>query len=111
MVVEGIDDEGASPGGAVRLMLPAQASRMVTAEELETGEGEGLSGALGDGTGRWRLIVTADRPIVVMNLLANSSTGAMTNLSTGPVAATDGEDGATTVHACGVVPVNVGPGP
>ena len=51
VTVEGIDDDGASPGGAVRLTLPARASRMVTAEELETGEGEGLSGSLGDGAG------------------------------------------------------------
>ena len=53
VTVEGIDDTGASPGGAVRLTLAAGASRLVTAEELETGDGEGLSGSLGDGSGRW----------------------------------------------------------
>ena len=104
VTIEGIDDDGASPGGAVRLSLPARASRMVTAEELETGDGEGLSGALGDGAGRWRLVVTADRPIAVMNLLASSSSGAMTNLSSGPVAAVDGGDGAATIHAVGLFP-------
>ena len=104
VTIEGIDDDGASPGGAVRLSLPARASRMVTAEELETGDGEGLSGALGDGAGRWRLVVTADRPIEVMNLLASSSSGAMTNLSSGPVAAVDGGDGAATIHAVGLFP-------
>ena len=104
VTIEGIDDDGASPGGAVRLSLPARASRMVTAEELETGDGEGLSGALGDGAGRWRLVVTADRPIEVMNLLASSSSGAMSNLSSGPVAAVDGGDGATTIHAVGLFP-------
>ena len=104
VTVEGIDDEGASPGGAVRLTLPAQASRMVTASELETGDGEGLSGALGDGSGRWRLVVTADRPIAVMNLLVSSSSGAMSNLSSGPVAAVDGGDGATTIHTVGLFP-------
>ena len=104
VTIEGIDDDGASPGGAVRLSLPARASRMVTAEELETGDGEGLSGALGDGAGRWRLVVTADRPIAVMNLLASSSSGAMSNLSSGPVAAVDGGDGAATIHAVGLFP-------
>ena len=104
VTIEGIDDDGASPGGAVRLTLAAGASRMVTAEELETGDGEGLSGALGDGAGRWRLVVTADRPIEVMNLLVSSSSGAMSNLSSGPVAAVDGGDGATTIHAVGLFP-------
>ena len=104
VTVEGIDDTGASPGGAVRLTLAAGASRLVTADELETGDGDGLSGSLGDGSGRWRLVVTADRPIVVMNLLASSSSGAMSNLSSGPVAAVDGGDGATTVHAVGLFP-------
>ena len=104
VTIEGLDDRGVSPGGAVRLSLPPQASRMVTADELESGEGDGLSGAIGDGTGRWRLLVSADRPIQVMNLLASSSTGAMTNLSAGPVAATDGDDGATTVHTVDLFP-------
>ena len=104
VTVEGIDDTGASPGGAVRLTLAAGASRLVAADELETGDGDGLSGSLGDGSGRWRLIVTADRPIMVMNLLASSSSGAMSNLSSGPVAAVDGGDGATTVHAVGLFP-------
>ena len=48
--------------------------------------------------------MTADRPIAVMNLLASSSSGAMSNLSSGPVAAVDGGDGATTVHAVGLFP-------
>ena len=104
VTIEGFDDDGASPGGAVRLTLAAGASRMVTADELETGDGEGLSGSLGDGSGRWRLVVTADRPIAVMNLLVSSSSGAMSNLSSGPVAAVDGGDGATTVHGVGLFP-------
>ena len=104
VTIEGIDDDGASPGGAVRLTLAAGASRMVTAEELEMGDDEGLSGSLGDGSGRWRLVVTADRPIEVMNLLASSSSGAMSNLSSGPVSGVDGGDGATTIHAVGLFP-------
>ena len=45
--------------------------------------GEGPAGALGDGAGKWRLRVTAERPIRVMSLLA-SSDGALTNVSTAP---------------------------
>ena len=104
VTIEGVDDGGESPGGAVRLTVPARGSRQVTAAELESGEGEGLSGALGDGNGRWRLLVTADGAIEVMNLLASTSSGAMTNLSSGPVAAEDGDDGATTIHEVGLFP-------
>ena len=104
VTIQGMDDRGLSPGSAVRLLLPAGTSRMVTADELESGEGEGLNGALGDGYGRWRLLVTADRQIAVMNLLASSSTGAMTNLSAGPVSAVDGDDGATTIHTVDLFP-------
>ena len=54
----------------------------LTALQLETG-GEGLTGALGEGMGKWRLRVRSDRPIVVMSLL-ESPTGHLTNLSTVP---------------------------
>ena len=104
VTIEGKDDGGESPGGAVRVTLPARGSRQVPAAELESGDGEGLVGALGDGTGRWRLLVTADGAIEVMNLLASTSSGAMTNLSSGPVSAEDGDDGATTIHEVGLFP-------
>ena len=38
-------------------------------------------GALGNGTGSWRLVVDCEQPIVVMNLLENLTTGHLTNLS------------------------------
>ena len=77
--IEGIDDRGDSPGGSVRLEVPARGARTVTAHALETGEG--VDGALGDGAGKWRLALTADRPIEAMSLLS-SPTGHLTNLST-----------------------------
>ncbi|MDE0029699.1 MAG: DUF1592 domain-containing protein [Deltaproteobacteria bacterium] len=104
VTIEGMDDAGRSPGGAVRLTLPTRGARMVTAEELESGDGEGLTGALGDGSGKWRLVVTADGPIEVMNLLASTASGEMTNLSAEPVAPVDGDDGATTIHEVGLFP-------
>ena len=77
--IEGIDERGASPGGAVRLEVPARGARTVTSAQLESGEG--VDGALGDGEGQWRLVVTADQPIKAMNLLS-SPTGHLANLST-----------------------------
>ena len=59
--------------------MPAQASRTFSARQLESGEGVG--GALGTGTGKWRLLVKSEQPIEVMSLLS-SPTGHLTNLST-----------------------------
>ncbi len=81
ITVTGIDDAGDPSAGAVTLSLGAGASRTLTARELESGEG--LAGALGDGAGKWRLTVEADRPILVANLM-QSPTGHLTNLSTLP---------------------------
>ena len=81
VTITGVDDRGDS-GGKVRLSLPAGESRMITAQELESGA-PGLEGQLDDGVGKWRLMVAADRPVHVMNLL-NSQTGHLTNLSTMP---------------------------
>ena len=78
--IKGIDDRGMSPGGAVRVTVPAGAAREHTAAELESG-GAGLDGALGDGAGKWRLEVASDRPVRVLSLLS-SPTGHLTNLST-----------------------------
>ena len=80
--ISGIDDAGASPGEPVLLTLPAGTARLVTAVQLEGG-GEGLTGKLGDGSGKWRLRLSSNNPIVVMNLMS-SRTGHLTNLSTAP---------------------------
>ena len=77
--IRGVDDHGAPAAGEVTLTIPAGAVRMLTAVQLERG-GEGVQGALGDGAGKWRLTVSAPRPIGVMSLLA-SPTGHLANLS------------------------------
>ena len=80
--ITGVDDTGNSPGNTVHVVVPAESARELTASELESGTGEGIdSGALGDGRGKWRLRVEADRPILVMSLL-ESPAGHLTNLST-----------------------------
>ena len=100
VTIEGIDDAGRSPGSAVRLTLDPGAARTLGARALETGEAEGSSGALGDGSGRWRLVVNAQRPIEVMSLFA-SPTGHLANLSTVPEPASSG---ATTTHGIAFLP-------
>ena len=82
VTITGLDDEGASPGAAVTLTVPAGASRTLGAAELESGA-EGLEGALGDGTGKWRLRVVSDQPILAMSLVAGPG-GRLANLSSAP---------------------------
>ncbi|MXW45262.1 MAG: hypothetical protein F4109_05790 [Gammaproteobacteria bacterium] len=82
-VITGVDDLGQSPGGEVRVQVPAGAAVTVTAEQLENG-GSGLSGRLGDGTGKWRLEVRSEAGLDVMNLLS-SPEGHLANLSGGGV--------------------------
>ena len=85
--VTGVDDQGGSPGGAVRLSLAPGATRTLTAADLEAGEG--ATGTLGDGAGKWRLVVASRDPVYAMSLL-ESPTGHLTNLSSGPVSDADG---------------------
>ncbi len=81
VTIRGVDDRGAR-AGPVRLSLPGGAARTLSAAELERGAA-GVTGSLGDGSGKWRLEVEADRPIVVLSMLA-TPTGHLTNLSTAP---------------------------
>ena len=80
--ITGIDD-GGQTADAVRVTIPARAARTFTAAELETGNADGLSGALGDGQGKWRLRVATDAEVDAMSLLS-LPTGHLTNLSTTP---------------------------
>ena len=65
-------DEGAMPGTAVRVTVPAGSSRKLTSAELESGEADAIdSGALGDGDGKWCLRVASDMPILVVEQTCN----------------------------------------
>ncbi len=77
--IEGVDAAGESPGTAVTVALPAGSARTLSAQQLEAG-GAGMDGGLGDGRGKWRLTVRADRRILAMSLLS-SPTGHLSNLS------------------------------
>ena len=71
------------------MRIPAGETRALSASDLE--RGTGVSARLGDGTGKWRLIVESDEPMQVMSLL-ESPTGHLSNLSTSAEPeSTDGE--------------------
>ena len=93
--IEGVDEAGHSPGVGVELSLAGGAARTLSASALESGAG--LSGALGDGEGKWQLEVSADQPIEVVNVLS-TPTGHLTNLSTAPGDAGTGDDGTAITH-------------
>ena len=78
--IRAVDDAGVG-AGPVRLNLLAGEARSVSADQLERG-GATLDGALGDGEGKWHLLVTPSH-IDVMNLLETPG-GKLTNLSTFP---------------------------
>lgn len=79
--VRGIDDAG-ERRGPVTVSIPPGEVRALTSVQLERG-GAGLTGALGDGQGKWRLTLFSASPLTVMNLL-ETPTGHLTNL--GPTA-------------------------
>ena len=84
IAIAATDDLGQpAPMGAVSLTLSAQESRTITAQQLEGGAAN-LAGRFGDGHGKWRLTISANAPIQVMNLLRGPD-GGLTNLSTSPV--------------------------
>ena len=89
----GVDDAGAR-AGPVRLQLEGGMARTLTARQLESGDG--LDGALGEGGGKWRLVVGSDQPVFVVSLMASES-GHLTNLSTVPANKERG-DGETVHH-------------
>ena len=80
--VRGVDDAGvAAPEGNIALTLPAGAATTITAQQLEAGA-DHFAGRLGDGEGKWQLVIEADQDIQAMSLL-ESETGHLTNLSSG----------------------------
>lgn len=87
VTVQGWDDSGAAaPGGNVTFNLSAGETVQFNSTDLEnggvTGGGKALTGALGNGTGKWRLIVTGEFDgMAVTSLNRNNTTGTLTNLT------------------------------
>ena len=81
VTIGGRDDSGAvATGGDVTLTLAAGGAQTLTAQQLEAGDSS-VTGQLGAGTGRWRLTVSSDQPLQVVNIVA-ATAGYWNNLST-----------------------------
>ena len=81
VAIRGMDDKGwAAPVGDACIRVPAGEARTITASQLEAGH-RNFAGRLGDGAGKWQLLLSASAPIQAMSLL-ESPTGHLTNLST-----------------------------
>ena len=81
VTIAGRDDGGAAAtGGDVTLTLAAGGAQTLTAQQLEAGD-TAITGQLGAGTGRWRLTVSSDQPLQVVNIVA-ATAGYWNNLST-----------------------------
>jgi len=74
----GIDDNGDVSSSAT-ISIAGNESVMLTAKDIENGT-NGLSGAIGDGKGKWQLFVTSSEPAAVMSLL-QAPGGYISNLS------------------------------
>ena len=81
--IVGSDDAGAV-SDEVQVAVPARMALTLTAAELESGVAAGIdAGALGTGSGKWRLRVLSPSPLAVKSLLA-SPAGYLANVSTSP---------------------------
>ena len=81
VTIGGRDDSGAAAtGGDVTLTLAAGGAQTLTAQQLEAGD-TSITGQLGAGTGKWRLTVSSDQPLQVVNIVA-ATAGYWNNLST-----------------------------
>ena len=80
VAISAIDDDGAAPPeGDVSLTVPAGEARDLSAQALESGA-DGFEGSFGDGEGKWRLTVNADRALYVLSLV-RSRWGYLASLS------------------------------
>lgn len=81
VTISGIDDDGTASTGTVTFPLGAHESIQMTSQDLELGSSDqGLTGNLGDGTGKWRLTITSSLQLQVMSLIRTPN-GFLTNLS------------------------------
>ncbi|MDP1698840.1 MAG: ice-binding family protein [Xanthomonadaceae bacterium] len=82
VTIVGHDDSGnAGLDAQMTLALPAQTTMQLNASDLELGNAaKGLTGRLGDGTGKWQLKLNSPEPIVVMSLIRTPD-GFLTSVS------------------------------
>ena len=80
ITIGAVEDAGdAAPEGDVTLTLPAGEAPDLSAQALESGA-DGFEGSFGDGEGKWRFTVSADRALHVLSLV-RSREAYLTSLS------------------------------
>jgi len=68
-VITGVDDSGRNAGN-LSITVPAFATATLTSVDLEQGNAElGLTGALGAGAGKWRLVISSTQSASVLGLM------------------------------------------
>jgi hypothetical protein len=80
VIKAGITNGAAAPGGEVTFNIAADSAMTLTAQDIENGNSDLITGSLGDGGGKWRLVITSDIDLQVQSLL-DTPTGFLTNLS------------------------------
>lgn len=79
----GFDDNGVPAAAPITFVLGAGMSKQLNSEDLENGNAaKGLTGAWGDGAGKWRAIATGEfAGMRVQGLNRNANDGTVTNLT------------------------------
>lgn len=81
VTITGVDDAGVPSSGSMSFTLGPNESKQINAQEIEGGNvDKGLTGSLGNGTGKWFLTVTSALDMQVMSLIRTPD-GFLTNLS------------------------------
>ena len=79
--IQGIDGSG-DWSSVFQVSVASGSVRDLDADQLATGD-EATAGMLGEGTGKWQLIVRSDQPVLVLSLIQNAD-GHVTSLSSAP---------------------------
>ena len=81
VTISAIDNLGVAAAESVSFNLGANSSKQMTAQDLENGNAaKGLTGKIGDGTGKWRLTIASSLDLSVQSLIRTPD-GFLTNLS------------------------------
>ncbi|MDP2186768.1 MAG: hypothetical protein Q8J93_15080 [Xanthomonadales bacterium] len=83
VTVQGWDDSNTPAASNISFTLPAGQSFQFNSTDLEDGNaGKGITGAFGNGAGKWRLVVTGEFDgMHVTSLNRNNTVGTLTNLT------------------------------
>ena len=70
VTITAIDNLGVAASQSVSFELAANGSKQMTAQDLENGNtAKGLTGKLGDGTGKWRLTIASSLDLSAQSLI------------------------------------------